>query len=287
MDIDYNAVFGVEAGANETETADTSTEETTTTASENETAEGVETEAETDTEGAKESEPAEQTEPQTKEDNARYAAIRRKAEQEAEARAKSQIDEVFKGLGLTNPYTGKPITTKEEYDEYSAALAEEKRSNVRESSGMSEAEFNQFVENLPEVREAKNAKQAYDQMRQKAALDAQIAELTKIDPEIKTVDDLMKHEKYPEIYEAVKNGSSIVGAYKSVCFDDLINRAAERGRQTALNNQAGKQHMESSVQHGQGAMTVPREVFEQYKLFMPKATEAEITAHYNKHHKKG
>ena len=81
---------------------------------------------------------------------------------------------------MTNPYTKKPITSKAEYEEYRERFEEEKKSHLLRKSGMSDEEFNQFVQNLPEVREAREAKLAAEkaaakQAAVKAARDAQPA----------------------------------------------------------------------------------------------------------------
>ena len=287
MEIDYNAVFGIEAGANETETADPSTDETSTTAPENETMEDADTVTEeTETEGEKKSEPAEQTE-QSKEENAKYAAIRRKAEQDAAAKAQETVNNAFKALNLTNPYTGKPVTNQAEFEEYGKALAEERKSQMLERSGMSQEDFDKLVNDLPEVQKARAVTAERDREQQQKVLETELAEIGKYDPTIKTLEDLQKQENYQQIYDKVMHGMTISDAYYVVNKAKIIDSAAAKAKQSAAINSAGKAHMTSTVQHGQGAMTVPKEVMEQYRVFFPKATEAEITAHYNKHHKKG
>ena len=116
-EIDYGSVFGVEAtdGVNESEPAEQTT------------AEAPETE---DAAGEKETEPAKQS----AEENAKYAAARRKAEQErdaaiAQARAEAQrsIDDSIRALNIENPYTGRTIQSKAEYDAYLRQQAAERR----------------------------------------------------------------------------------------------------------------------------------------------------------------
>lgn len=276
MDIDYDALFGTESEKTE-ETAETPAGETV-----------EETEAATaeETAGEKESEPAEQTE-QSKEENARYAAIRRKAEEEANAKAQRLLDEAFASSGLTNPYTGKAIQNKADFDEYSKAISKEKVDGMLEKTGMSEDELQAFVNQLPDVKAARKAKEDLDRQQQKIALDSQIAEVGKIDPAIKSVEDIQKLDNYREIYGYVMKGLSIPDAYKLANFDKLSGRAASAAKQAALNAKAGKDHLTTTQSRGDGAQTVPPDVMAMYKSFNPKATEAEITAHYNKSHRKG
>ena len=135
-EIDYGSVFGVEAstGANESAPAEQTPAETTYT-------EGTE-------QGAKETVPAEQS----AEENAKFAAARRKAEAERDAAiaqaqqaARRSLDESIAALGQTDPYTGKQIKTKAEWDAWKTREAQEKRREVAESAGMNDAEFDAFV----------------------------------------------------------------------------------------------------------------------------------------------
>ncbi len=272
-EIDYGAVFGVEStgGANESEPAQqTTTEETTT----------------ENTAGEKETEVAEQS----AEENAKYAAARRKAEQERDAAiARSQqaaqrsLDEAIAALGQTNPYTGQAVTTKAEWDAWKAQEAREKSKEVAEAAGMTDTEFNAFVQELPGVREYRQAAEEARQQKQKMVLSEQIAEIGKLDPSIKTVADLMARPEYAQIYRKVQNGNSIVEAFKLVNFDALTQTAAAGARQAAINAANSKEHMTPTQTRGSGAVVVPNDVKELYRLYG--ATDAEIQAHYAKYHK--
>lgn len=283
MEIDYNAVFGIDASENETEVADQSEE--TTDPEEVEEVEEVEAE---ETEGENEDEVAEHPE-QTKEERAMYARLRRKAEKDAEAKARANtgkyLDEAIAASGLINPYTNKAITTKAELDEYTAQMAKERRDSWLETHDVQEDELNEYVENLPEVQAARQAQQEMAQQKQQMVLDEQIKAVTKLDPNIKTVQDLVAHPKYAEIYDKVQRGYSIPDAFFIVNREELTSKSAAAAKQAALNKAKSKEHLESTSQRGQGAVTVPADVMAQYRLFNPKATEAEIQAHYNKYHK--
>ena len=177
MDIDYGAVFGLgESGEELTEVAEPSAGEEAQGENEQEAAEPAEEDSKEEPEsvtgpgdtgepGTPGAEEQEEKPKQTPEENARYAAARRKAEAERDAaiakakedakkEAQQIIEQAFKASGLVNPYTKQPITTKAEYDEYREQFESEKRKNILKKSGMSDDEFRQFVENLPEVRQA-------------------------------------------------------------------------------------------------------------------------------------
>lgn len=244
-------------------------------------------------------EPVQQAQPegQSAEENSRYAAARRDAERQRDeaiaARDREHqafVNRVFADLGITNPYTGQVIRTKEEYDAYAKAKADETRRSFMAANNLTEAQYNELVNGLPEVREAREAalrakeaeRQAAD-ARSRAALAEQIKEITKIDPTIKSPTDLIRHASYPKIYEMVKRGYSAYDAYRLANMDALNARAAAAARQQTINNQAGKEHLMQTASRGSGAAPVPAEVKEQYRMLNPDMSDAEIARDYAKY----
>lgn len=287
-DIDYGAVFGVEGGE-EQEVAEP--EETT-----EEQAQGAEEQevAEPDA-GDEEQEGAKQT----PEQNAAYAAARRKAEAERDAAirkaqedAQRTIDDAFKSSGLKNPFTGKPITSKAEFDAYRQQAGDARKSQLMEQAGLSEEEYTALVNDLPEVRQAREAREKAesamrkaDEAQAKAKIDEQLQEIGKLDPDIHELNDLAKMENYPQFYELVQKGNSLLDAYKLANFDKLVQKNTAAAKQAAYNSTQSKQHMGRTKERGAGAISVPSDVKEMYRAFNPDATDAEIQAHYNKNHK--
>ena len=250
-------------------------------------------------EQATETSMGEESEGQTSEQNAAFAAARRKAERERDAAiqaaredAQRQIDEFYKGCGITNPYTGKTVTTKAEYDAYKAREAEERRNELKMSVGMSDEEFRAFVDSLPEVQEAKEAKEAAEKAKAeaereqaRAELREQLEELNRLDGSIYELGDLARMDNYDEFYALVKKGNTLVDAYKLANFDMLSQRGAEGAKQAAINSLQGKQHMGATQTRGSGAAPVPQDIKEMYRALNPGVTDAEISAHWQKNHK--
>lgn len=296
MEIDYGEVFGVTTGENVTEPAEPSD------ATENTAGEEVQEPAEPAGETQEQEEPSApesvKTEVKTEQD-AHFAAARRKAEreaeiakirQEAQAEADQKFEQFFQNSGLVNPYTRQPIRSKAEYDAYRAQYEAEQKSNLLKKSGMSDAEFAAFVSGLPEVREAKEAKaqaeaaaRAAREEQAKLKVAEQLKEIQAIDPNIKELKDLAKLDTYSQLYDMVKRGYSIADAYRLSNFDALTQKAAEASRQAAMNAAKSKEHLNPTVQRGAGAVTVPEDVKAEYLAFNPGATEAEIQKHYQKY----
>jgi polyhydroxyalkanoate synthesis regulator phasin len=293
-DINYGELFGLDESENTQEAAEPAQDEAESTQGENE--QEVAEPAGDDTESSAEPDDVE-PEKQTPEQNAKYAAARRKAEQErdqavaqaksdAKAEADKYLDETIAGMGLTNPYTKQPITTKAEYDEYKAKYEEEKRNRVVKKSGMSQDEFRKFVDDLPEVKQAKAIAAQAQEQQAKMKIDEQLRQITEMDPSIKELGDLTKMDNYDEFYGKVKRGMTLVEAYMLTNFDKLSGRKAAATKQAALNSINSKQHLSGTSSRGTGALSVPADVKDMYRAINPDATDAEIQAHYNKYHRK-
>ncbi len=317
MEIDYGAVFGIsETGEETTEPAAPSAEAGAQGENEQEAAapaaDGTEI-AETESLETGKDENADEgpagagagEKRQTPEENAKYAAARRKAEaerdaaiakarQEAQEEARRVIDEAFRGSGMINPYTKQPITSRAEYEEYRQRYDAEKKARLLQKSGMTDEEFRQFIENLPEVRQAREAqaqaenaaKEAREQQA-KMRVEEQMREISALDPSIKDLSDLAGMETYPKFYELVKRGNTLTDAFKLANYEALTKGAVSASRQAALNAAQGKRHLTQTSPRGSGAANVPADIRKEYLAFNPDATDAEIQAHYNKYRKMG
>ena len=306
MEIDYEALFGVGSsqGAEGQDVA--------------EPAENQEAPADAGAEGQEVAEPAdadsqEQTvaetaagnqdglsqeqQGQSAEENARYAAARRKAEQErdaaierarADAKAEAQrvLDDAFRGSGLVNPYTKQPITSKAEFDAYKQAFEQDQRAKILKRSGMNEAQFDAFIQSIPEVRRAKEAETAANRARAEMKVEAQMAEIRKLNPNIQTVRDLAGMETYPQLYAMVQRGYDLADAYRLANFAELSKREAGAARQSAINAVKSKSHMVPAAERSGGTeVVVPEETKKLYRQLNPGVTDEEIKRHYAKSHK--
>lgn len=239
-----------------------------------------------------------QSQEQTPEERAKYAAARRKAEAERDAaiqeaerkameKARSFMDKAFAGAGLVNPYTKQPIKTMADYEAFEKQRQEEQRSSFMKANNMSEEQYDQFVQSLPEVKQANAVKaQAEQQTRAakeqqaKARLEEQVKEIAKLDPSIQDLQSLVKHQSYPEVYKLVQKGYALSHAYKLANFDSLNQRNVAAAKQQTMNAAAGKQHLTQTGARGAGAPSVPADVMKLYKTMMPGASEDEIRKHY-------
>lgn len=243
---------------------------------------------------------------QTKEQRAENAARRRREEQQAaidaavktavedeRARTKGQMEAFFAKAGMKNTVTGKPITTLEEFDAWQADYEAARLQKDLKAGKLTPEALRSAVEQTPAIQALKKQQEqqaaADEQRRQaeaKARVDAELAEIHKMDPTISTVEDLLSMPSAKAFYDLVRKGNSFLDAYRLANFDRLQAARAEAARQQAMNNARGKDHLTGTgTPQGTGAATVPPDEMRAFKLFNPTATEAEITAWYNKHKK--
>ncbi len=237
---------------------------------------------------------------QSPEENAKYAAARRRAEKERDLaieenrkNTEKYLDSAVRALNINNPFTGKVIETKAEYDEYMSKISENEKQEFMRKNGMSDADYNTFVDRLPEVRRAKEisasaeaARNAAELEKARAAVDAEIKRINAIDPTVKTVEDLQGKDNYKEIYAKVQKGYSLYDAYYTSNYNAIAERQRASVKQSVLNSSHSKEHLVASSQRGNGSETVPGDVAEMYRTFNPGATDAEIRKHYNSYIKK-
>ena len=232
------------------------------------------------------------------------AARRRQQEQQAaidkavgealereRATAKARQDQFFAKAKLKNTITNQPITSYEDFDAWETAYNEQRLQQNLRAGKLTKENIDAVIEANPSVKAAKEIvqqKAELEQQQKNAAAQAKIAEelaeIGKIDPNIKTAADLLNMPNAKEFYGYVQKGLSFLDAYTLVNKDAVINAAAEAARTSALNNQRGKDHLSATANsRGAGAMSVPADELKMFKLFNPKATPAEIQAYFNKY----
>jgi hypothetical protein len=232
--------------------------------------------AEDETPEADEVETGEETgdsepEPQSAEENARYAAIRRRAEEEARRRYESEIGSLNQQItamcqGITHPVTGQPITNVRDY--FDALRVQQRQANEQElqEKGVDPSIIDRMIAANPTVMQAQQVIEHAQQAEAKATLERDVAEIGKIDPSIKSLGDLASLPNFPQMYEFCERnpGASIVDAYKIFNFDNRSQAA----RQQAINQMRGKDHLASQstgVAQPDEYVEVPAEIMSRMK----------------------
>lgn len=266
--------------------------------------ENEQTVAESVAEGEKEqevTEPAAEDAGQPPEERHRQAEARRKAQieeierkitEQVETRNRGKMDAIVKAMGRKNPYTGKPIETQAELEEYTLESEKRKRADELKAAGLSEETLRAIIDSHPDVKAAKEAaermeqaRKAYDRAAQEEGLKDELREIGKLDPNIRTAQDLINHAKYPEIKKLVReNNHTLSEAFEIATEADRRSMQTERAAQASARAAAGKNHLVSSKSSGAPAQSVavPPAVMAGYRAQNPKITPAEAAKKYER-----
>ncbi len=258
-----------EAGVNEQETAETASigpEET----------------------GENEPETAEPEESgvQSAEDNARFAAARRRAEaqfnQRIAAERQAAKDEVIRQMyeGQLDPYTNKPITSEADLQAYQQAYQRDQM----QQAGIDPAMLDQMIANNPTVKQAEQVLSRVQMEEGERQMNAAIQEISRLDPSVTDVATLANHPNAPVFNEYVNRGYSLVDAFRLANFDALTGKKAAAAKQQAMNNVNGKNHLTTTAAGDSGDDIVidPQEM-QMMRHAFPNLTHKQLVEKFKKY----
>lgn len=203
----------------------------------------------------------------------------------------------FTQMGIRNPETGNPITSMEEFWNWKRSFDAQQLDKDLKSGKATADQISQMIASHPMVQQAQKIIQQSEVQQQEVQrqqreqqqtadrerIEGDIAEIGKLNPSIKSAADLLAMPKYDTFKGYVGKGMGLLDAYKLTHMEELTEAKASAAAQQVRNNQRGKEHLTpTAAARGSGAQAVPANVMDMYRAFNPKATEAEIQAHYNK-----
>lgn len=218
----------------------------------------------------------EQTQPQI-DVNAIAAAARRKAEGEMKARDA----EYARRFGhLTNPETGQPIRSERDYLAALDAQEKLKAKQQLEQSGVDPNLLDQFIANNPAVRQAQAVMAQAQQQATFNQINADIAELGKLDPSIVSLETVP-----PDVIRFCidRNMESLVDAYKIVKFGQVSSSQQAAIQQAAINQAKGKSHLNpvNGVAVQDNLVEIPQSELNRWKEYFPDKSYEELKKMYN------
>lgn len=231
-----------------------------------------------------------QQKPWKNEQNAQFAAQRRRMEEQQRIAQAVQAarDELYaqQYAGKVNPYTGQPIKNEADYKAYMQAY----NADVLKNAGIQQEQFDQIVNSDPRIIQAQQIvqqqeaiKQQNARMQQAQKLNDSVAAIRKFDKSVKSEQDIIDNPHFAEIAAMYNRGYSLEDAYYLANRAELDQKKQAAARQQAVNQVTGKSHMKATGQNGAGnEIVVPSDVMIAYRRMNPKATEAEIKKHYAK-----
>lgn len=265
-----------EAGENEQETAETAS------IGPEETGENEQQTAEAAPEGV-----------QSAEDNARFAAARRRAEaqfnqriqQERQAAKDEMVRQMYEGQ--LDPYTNKPITSEADLQAYQQAYQRDQEQltrNQMQQAGLDPNILDRMIENNPKVKRAEQLTAQFEAAEGEWKMSEAIKEISRLDPSITDVAALANHPNAPVFNEYVNRGYSLVDAFRLANFDRLTGKKAAAAKQQAMNNVNGKSHLTTTAGNAGGDDIVidPQEM-QMMKHAFPNLTHAQLVAKFKKY----
>lgn len=215
------------------------------------------------------------------------AAKRHRREQQAEQKGRQDAAaEILNLLGLKDPKTGQPVTTMEQLTAYQQAKLQAKAEQDLKDGKLSPEVVQSVVMASPEMQAIlQNAKQSQESAEVQdftARREMELAEIRRLNPEIKTLDDIIRMDTGADFAELVRKGCSFVQAYKTANFDAIMQKNRAAGEQRARNAAMSQAHMRGTPGNQAEALVVPQQVKEMYRRFNPDITDEEIARDYRK-----
>ena len=224
---------------------------------------------------------------QSRAERGKQAAARRAREMDT-AKTDAQR-EMLAALNLTDPATGKKVTTPEEFRAYITHRDAGRTEEQLRRAGIDPSLIREALAGDPMVKAtedaiaaAENAEAEANRRAEGLSLDAAIAEITKLNPDIKSFDDLYALPEYGDIKKLVGAGYSFGRAYEMATVD----RARQGVKQAAYNAVASKAHMTKTSGSVGDAYTISDRQLENYRQLHPNATRAEAVAAFKKYQPK-
>lgn len=209
-----------------------------------------------------------------------YADARRRAEREAKQK-QEQIDaEYVRRFGqFKNPITGQPIRSQADYLAALDAQEQAKLESEIKASGVDESLLQRLIDSNPAVRQAKEYMEKAQRDEAMRQIEADVAELSKLNSNIKTFDNVPM-----DVVEFAQNNKvSLTNAYKILNFGKMTEQNAEAVRQSAVNSIKGKQHLSpmNGVATNNSEVEIPTNEVATWKELFPNKTYEQLRTLYN------
>lgn len=207
-------------------------------------------------------------------------------EAETQKRVDARIAREFEGI--TNPYTNQPIRTEADLTAYRSAFAAEQQRQQLEEMGVSKEVLDSYIQNHPAMQQAQ---QVIHQQEQQAANDFMAKEFEAMKKEfpdcgLESPRQLNETEAGRRALQMWANapGITLADAYAATHRRELSKKQSAAAKQAAMNEMNSKGHLRQTK--GSNAKgDVPEEIRREYKIYFPKATDAEIAEMYWKNQK--
>ena len=184
------------------------------------------------------------------------------ARREERISAEKEMDELFRDVGMVNPYTNEVIRSKADFLLWKKRFQEDSASAAREDHASAEE---------------RNAENTVGR-----TVERELAKIRRWDDEVTSLEDIADSPNFAAVYEKVMRGYDLSDAVYLANAEKYRQRAASRAEQAAINRLRSKEHLVGVRARGGGETVVPRDVMAEFKRLMPKASGEEIRKFYRK-----
>ena len=227
---------------------------------------------------------------QSDEENSRYAAARRRAEQEFAERQRLQDAEFERRFkDYENPITHQPIRSQKDYLEALDAQEKLQFEQNLASGNVNTDDLNSYIEkqvsNNPVVLQAQAIMEANQKAQAESAINECVKEISKFDSSVKTIEDITSAPNFDKILAHVQNGMDLTSAYKIVNFDTLMAHQVASSKQATINNMKSTQHLNQTngvASSNDSGVDIPESELKAWQRAFPEASMKELRAKYNR-----
>lgn len=148
-----------------------------------------------------------------------------------------------------------------------------------------EAERAQFRDELARQRQAETRRQSQAQFY--ARLDDELREIQRLDPSVRSLEDIVRGPGGQRFYGYVRGGLSYLDAFYLANRERLAQQMALAGKRQAQELERSKAHLTAAggIQ-GPWSDGVPGDQLDLFRELNPGVGQAEIQSYYNKYHQR-
>ena len=209
----------------------------------------------------------------------RMEAMEQRIRNEMKRAHDEELQAVFEALGLKDG-DGNPISDMEAYRRNQEQAQVKKLERDLQSGKLTMEGLQAALSNLPGVKAVVDAAEKVTQEagRDKfiAQREMQLAQIRKMNPNIKSINDIVEMSTGQEFLKAVNSGCDFVMAYKVANHEAIVKQARDAGAQSVRNAVAGKSHLRQTTNNVKGGVEVTQAMRDLYRAYKPNITDAEI-----------
>lgn len=202
-----------------------------------------------------------------------------------------RLSAFFAKAGLRNPMDGnKVIDSLDAFEAYQQAYDMQQMQRRLKAGQLTAEDLQAAIAATPEMQRLRQQEQARQeqetaarQAAQKAQIDAEMAEIHRLDPTISSLEDILRLPSGAEFSAKVRQGCSFIDAFRLANYERLVTAAAETSKaQDALAR--SKEHLAPHGKaKGKGAPSIPADVAQMYDALCPGMSAEDKQKHWAKY----